>query len=321
MNKTMKILIGVLLVCVVGIVTYFYSPAYEEQKREKEKYRYWNELVAKNPKPENVSEEEFIAKNKAGYCWRDKKYYSAEELKHKAMVSLTERMLTVVDLFKQDKAMNTVQLEVHAETAANCKRFKNSCGVWVSSENYNNDELKSFLVQNIPKIKSEMEDNLYEILSDKLKMKEINSSDEFNDYLNRKDYGDFLLFQNDFSLNAVFGKNCCSILTGEQLNNTVLGFKALIMQDVLSLSHSVPLGFEITDYIVGDDYTVGNYYLLTEYFDYSLVPKYVYENNKQIKYTKVEFEDVKEIYFLNNCGDVLSIPYYGIYSRFNNSLK
>ncbi len=129
MNKTMKILIGVLLVCVVGIIVYFYSSVYEQQKAEKEKYRYWDEVVEKNPKPENVSEEEFIAKNKAGYCWRDKKYYSAEELKHKAMVSLTERMLTVVDLFKQDKAMNTVQLEVHAETAANCKRFKNSCGV------------------------------------------------------------------------------------------------------------------------------------------------------------------------------------------------
>ena len=68
MNKTMKIFTGMLLVCVVGIIVYFYSSVYEQQKAEKEKYRYWDEVVEKNPKPKNISQEDFIAKNKEGYC-------------------------------------------------------------------------------------------------------------------------------------------------------------------------------------------------------------------------------------------------------------
>lgn len=317
----MGIFTGVLLSCVVGIIAYFYSPIYEKQKREEERYRYWNELVAKNPKPANVSKEEFIAKNKEGYCWRDKKYYSVEELKHNAMVSLTERMLTVVDLFKQGKAMNTMQLEVIAETATNCKRYKNSCGVWASSEDYNGDELRNFLIKNIAEVTSGIKTNLDEALLDKLKFKEIKSSSELNDYLNQEGDSNFVLFKNDYDSDVFLGSDCCSILTREQFNAVDLWFKSLMMQDVLSLSHSVPLGFEITDYVIGDDYSVGNYYLLTKYFDYSLIPEYVYNNNKQEKYTNIEFEDVREIYFLNNCGDVLFIPYYGFYSRFNNGFK
>ena len=79
----------ILLILLAGVVSYFYL----YDKKEVDNYRYWNELVAKNPKPENVSEEEFIAKNKAGFCWRDKKYYSEKELKDKAMVHFSKTFL------------------------------------------------------------------------------------------------------------------------------------------------------------------------------------------------------------------------------------
>ena len=103
MNKAVKIFTGVLLLCATGLIAYYNFPVYEQHKTEKEKYHYWNELVAKNPKPENVSEEEFIAKNKAGFCWRDNKYYSEKELKNKAMVHFSKTFLHYIQLAKDEK--------------------------------------------------------------------------------------------------------------------------------------------------------------------------------------------------------------------------
>lgn len=55
-------------------------------------YDLWNEMKTKDPKPNNITQVEYEAKNRKGYCWRDKKYYSKKELWNKAMKSLTGRM-------------------------------------------------------------------------------------------------------------------------------------------------------------------------------------------------------------------------------------
>jgi hypothetical protein len=73
---------------------------------KKSPYYFWNELMRKNPKPFNVSQEEFEAKNRAGYCWRDRKYYSMEELWHKAMKSLTGRMIYENKFYWDNKVVN-----------------------------------------------------------------------------------------------------------------------------------------------------------------------------------------------------------------------
>ena len=87
---------------------------------KKSPHYFWNELMRKNPKPFNVSQEEFEAKNRAGYCWRDKKYYSKEELWHKAMKSLTGRMI-YENKFYWDNKVTNVDGEF-LPTAADCRR-------------------------------------------------------------------------------------------------------------------------------------------------------------------------------------------------------
>ena len=89
---------------------------------EKSPYYFWNELMRKNPKPFNVSQEEFEAKNRAGYCWRDKKYYSKEELWHKAMKSLTGRMIYENKLYWDNEVIDAGGDP--RPTAADCSRFR-----------------------------------------------------------------------------------------------------------------------------------------------------------------------------------------------------
>ena len=87
---------------------------------EKSPYYFWNELMRKNPKPFNVSQEEFEAKNRAGYCWRDKKYYSKEELWYKAMKSLTGRMIYENKFYWDNEVIDAGG---HPRpTAADCRR-------------------------------------------------------------------------------------------------------------------------------------------------------------------------------------------------------
>ena len=115
--KPCFLILIVLCLCNYAFLSYCsYNEKRQEQKRklaqENEKYRYWDELVAKNPKPDNVSQEEFIAKNNRGYCWRDEKYYTEEELKENAMVSLSEKMLLIIDLFRNGKVIDPLQEEL-----------------------------------------------------------------------------------------------------------------------------------------------------------------------------------------------------------------
>ena len=109
---------------------------------EKSPYYFWNELMRKNPKPFNVSQEEFEAKNRAGYCWRDKKYYSKEELWHKAMKSFTGRMIYENKLYWDNEVIDAGG---HPRpTAADCKRSQ-GCRVWRIPINLTNQELKNFV--------------------------------------------------------------------------------------------------------------------------------------------------------------------------------
>lgn len=78
----------------------------------------------------------FFEKNQKGYCWRDNKYYSEEELKSKAMISLAERMLTLIELYRKGKVIDPLQQEVIGNTSYFCKVKEFNCGVFFIPKNY-----------------------------------------------------------------------------------------------------------------------------------------------------------------------------------------
>ena len=85
MNKTYKYLLAIAALTAAGFGIYQYTAP--------DKYQYWKELIAKDPKPDGVSEKEYREKLRAGYCWRDRKFYTSAELHRKAMVRFAGRLL------------------------------------------------------------------------------------------------------------------------------------------------------------------------------------------------------------------------------------
>ena len=70
-------------------------------------YRYWYQLMDKDPKSFMVSLEEYQRKNRQGFCWRDQKYYTRDELKQKAMLSFVEDvLLTRLNFYKNGEVIN-----------------------------------------------------------------------------------------------------------------------------------------------------------------------------------------------------------------------
>ena len=116
MNKIYKYLLAIAALAAAGFGIYEYTAP--------DKYQYWKELIAKDPKPDRVSEQEYREKLKAGYCWRDRKFYTPEELHRKAMVSFTEIMLGVA-IILQNSSITTLA----GNSYVDCQKNVNSCSV------------------------------------------------------------------------------------------------------------------------------------------------------------------------------------------------
>ncbi len=286
MNKTMKILIGVLLVCVVGLVVYL--PFYKQQ----EKYRYWNELIDKNSKPWSVSEEEFIAKNKAGYCWRDKTYYSAKELKDKAMVQFISTLLNEIERARNEELIKDGG-EIEGGTKYYCKENKMGCSLWFAPGENKNEYLKKYLLDNIP-LFSRYDEELI-----KFNAQEIIEPKDLKAY--SSNINEYALFGNSFMSSYVLGSDCCAVIYKDEFSK-IAGYREISGADNFSESGEIPVGEII------ENYGVGNYYLSVSYFYY--ISKIIgFDENKQAQY-KRHFDDIKDLYFLSNCGDLLFKPYY-----------
>ena len=168
-------------------------------------------MVAKNPKPDNVSQEEFIAKNNRGYCWRDEKYYTEEELKENAMVSLAGKMLTQIDLYKKGRVVHPLQEEVIAETASFCKTSETRCRVWFIPQNYSEDDLITLYEKNKERI--EHDEFIYEF-----NPKEVKQPEELAYYLQEFGSKGYMLLDQQY-YPAVLGADCCSIIKNFKLED------------------------------------------------------------------------------------------------------
>ena len=263
---------------------------------EKSPYYFWNELMRKNPKPFNVSQEEFEVKNRAGYCWRDKKYYSKEELWHKAMKSLTGRMIYENKFYWDNKVVN--DNGEFLPTADDCRRSQ-GCRVFKIPMN---PDKEKFLKDDI-----ENEDDFGRALDILNKRNEAQSfifaSDKnyINDDFKLKNYILIHKKDNPNYLSVYDSNSCCNVLNKSEWSlirkNYILKYIGMETA-VFTEKSKIPVDIDI------NSWGVGNFYLSVTYSKSITVPEFVAKDKSKT------FKNTRKVYLLNNCGDVLYRPNY-----------
>ena len=257
-------------------------------------YRFWYELIRKNPKPFNVSQKEFEAKNRAGYCWRDRKYYSKEELWHKAIKSFTGRMIYENKLYWDNEVIDAGGDP--RPTAADCSRFR-GCRVLKIPMSLINQE---FCKDNI-----ETKNSFWKKIDGLINNTKVQSykfaSDEnyINDDFKLKNF--VLIHQLDDRIptnTTLYGSNCCSVLSKAELSLIKNKYKLRYAESDMGTfveESRIPADIDI------NSWGVGNFYLgVTSSYYFDIV------NFKEGNESGLP----KDIFILNNCGDILYKPYY-----------
>ena len=278
---------GIYLILVLGYL-YINRADLWDRLFETNPYRFWYQVIRKNPQPINVSLQEYAARNRAGYCWRDKKYYSKEELWHKAMKSFTERMIYENKLYWDNELIDAGGDP--RPTAADCKRSQ-GCRVWRIPINLTNQELKSFVgsgqrysskVDYLTKIKTS---EVYIFATDQ-NFIEANFTSK-----------NFILIQRN-SVDTIYGTDCCTLLTKSEwslIKNKNKSIYAEWDMGTFVEESRVPIDIDI------NSWGVGKFYLGVRSSHYFDIVNFG-EGDESVL--------ADEIFILNNCGDILYKPYY-----------
>lgn len=285
----LKIIYVILLIIAIFICGY--------ELRDESPYYFWNELLEKNLKPKNITFEEYVEKNKAGYCWRDRKYYTKEELLHKAMKSFTGLMIYKNKLYWDNK---TFDMDGEQTITRNiCERGK-SCRVYRVPINLTNQTIKEY----IGSIDS-YED--YDDFSKKYreydeKIKQLTDNYRVQSYIFASDknfvnddfvFENFILINNTPNRDEIYGSDCCTVLNKVEWSTISKKYSLAIKENE---GGKFVDEARIPAKTNTNSWGVGNFYLGVKRVSYK-------------KEDKVpEFPD--DVYVLNNCGDVLYRPYY-----------
>ncbi|MCO6517689.1 hypothetical protein [Snodgrassella sp.] len=249
-------------------------------------YRFWNELMRKNSKPFNVSQEEFEAKNRAGYCWRDRKYYSKEELWHKAMKSLTGRIIYENKFYWDNKVIDAGGDP--RPTAADCNR-SGGCRVWRVPLKLTNQELQDYIgigdgyMPKVNKLKNNENVQSYVYAWDK---------NYVNEDFKLKDFVLVHQLENENYI-ELYGSDCCRVFSESEWLLTKREKKYIPVSSNMATfveESKIPADINI------NSWGVGNFYLGVT----SVLAGLKYKSP----------EKPSEIFYLNNCGDILYKPYY-----------
>jgi hypothetical protein len=263
---------------------------------EKSPYYFWNELIRKNPKPFNVSQEEFEAKNRAGYCWRDRKYYSKEELWHKAMKSLTGRMIYENKFYWDNKVVN--DNGEFLPTEDECARWK-GCRVFKIPMN---PDKEKFLKED-----SENEYDFWKGIDILIKHNEAQSfifasdTNFINDEFKLKNFILIHKLSNPSYLSVYDSNNCCTVFNKSEWSlirkNYILKYIG-IDTVVFRKKSKIPIDIDI------NSWGVGNFYLSVAYSESISVSEFLAKDKSET------LKNTRKVYLLNNCGDVLYRPNY-----------
>ncbi|MFD1805347.1 hypothetical protein ACFSAV_02995 [Pasteurella oralis] len=252
-------------------------------------YSYFNQLVSKNSKPFFISQAEFVKKNKDGYCWRDRKYYSLDELKDKAMVQLSSILLYEIYSARNEKLVKDGG-EIEKESAYFCKKNKEVCSLWFVAGDYTNEKLKKYLLNHFPlsPINKEVLEAFY--------ANEVITPEYLEDYISNGNQ--YALFGNSFLNNYMLGSDCCAVIKDKppEFKN----YRLITGESNFSKRGNIPEKVDIKAY------GIGIYYFYLDYFYYFVSESFEGGKHHYVR----EFNDIKDVYFLSNCGDILFKPYY-----------
>ncbi|WP_373740043.1 hypothetical protein [Neisseria sp.] len=277
----------VMLIIAVSIAIIAYGHYFPD------KYEYWNDLIAKDPKPMWTSEKEYREKLRAGYCWRDRKFYKPEELQQNAMVGFAGRLLGEVTAYGSDSTKLQGQTNY---TGADCTRNKEhkACSVWFSTHGYTNAQWDKLLLAEKDPADSGF---LAQYMN-----REVKQPDDLNGYIADSGNKGFSLISRDYDENGatIYGSDCCKVLSKKEAEPKIKNNK-LISHNEIGLSvfpeNHIPKDIRI------EDFGVGNFYLE---FRKTIPGLYQWDESKEKTYQS----DFSRILLMNNCGDVLWQPYY-----------
>ena len=275
---------GIYLILVLGYL-YINRADLWDRLFETNPYRFWYQVIRKNPQPSNISLQEYAARNKAGYCWRDKRFYSKDELKQKALKSLAERMIFVNQLYWNNKAIYG-QGEDN-DTEYYCIK-NNACKVIKFSVDLTQEESSNKLYEGIKN--SSWEDLINFADKNSLRVYVSTSDKAFiNDEFDTKNF--FLISKDAHGgYDPLYSSEQAIILN--KVEWLVLRKKYYEVNNNYSLpSQSIDL----------NSWGVGNYYLGVSDISYG---------SKSVLFLPIEKLYADKIYILNNCGDILYLPYY-----------
>lgn len=257
---------------------------------ERPPYHFWYELLKKNSKPFYISQNEFEEKNREGYCWRDRKYYTKKELWHKAMKSLIGKIIYENKLYWENrtKNMDGKFLPTYGQCTSS-----NNCRVWQVPIDLTNQKLNNYIgVQN----------NYLDNINKLIELPEVQTFTYESDknYINYN-FGleKFILIHRRTSEDSIelYGSDCCTVFNKSEWHlmkkrkNYVLASKKSIFDTFVEES-KIPPDEDV------NSLGVGNYYFGID----SFLPK------NKTNYYPIDYP--YEVFYLNNCGDILYKPYF-----------
>lgn len=219
---------------------------------ERPPYHFWYELLKKNSKPFYISQNEFEEKNREGYCWRDRKYYTKKELWHKAMKSLIGKIIYENKLYWENrtKNMDGKFLPTYGQCTSS-----NNCRVWQVPIDLTNQKLNNYIgVQN----------NYLDNINKLIKLPEVQTFtyDSDKNYINYN-FGleKFILIHRRTSEDSIelYGSDCCTVFNKSEWQlmkkrkNYVLASKESIFDTFIEESR-IPSDKDV------NSLGVGNYY-------------------------------------------------------------
>ena len=273
----------IFLILIIGLI-YVNKDFLKNLKYKNSPYRFWYELVNKNPRPNKVNFESYAVKNKEGYCWRDQKYYSKEELWYKAMKSLTGRIIYENELYWNNE---TLDMDGKKEfTSDDCKN-SNSCRVWRIPINLTNQELKNFIGS------GERYRNKVDYLT-KIQQSEVYIFATDQNFIEANFTSKNFILIKRTSGSIIYGTDCCTLLTKSEwslLKDNYNLFYAQTNEGTFVKEARIPANTNL------NEWGVGNYYLTVNGFN-------------PLSFGENSFHEFNRVFILNNCGDVLYKPYY-----------
>lgn len=288
-----KLSISVLLISFL-VTLYISASKLREIYFENHQNGFWYQVLRKNSQPINITFDEYAAKNRIGYCWRDKKFYSEDELKQKALKSLVGRMMFINKFYWDDKTVN-MDDDVQ-DTYYNCKN-KKGCRVFkVPMVLYTqelldliNEEAKDSYWDQLIRSVDEQFVREYIFATDKNYNKDEFTSEKFI-LLNKTLY---------YKFNIAYYSPHTKILSKSQWSLIKKRYSEYTKFNINYKGEKNYPPFPVN--IDLNSWGIGNYYLGVTNLIYG---------SKSFLFQPIEKLYANEVYILNNCGDVLYLPYY-----------